>query len=169
MRQIRCKVIFQLVLDLVAALLSLSTLEDGGYVGVPANVIALIGSVTVVARLSPPPSAFTVLCVCNILALPLSIAQMALGIWRAATVEDWCCSREETDKGGVAALLYVLCVFFAAAACFRVSILFGSKGAMAARRAPFGTGAAVIPVGEPVPAAALPVGRPVVGVQVIAG
>jgi len=168
MTQLRCKVIIQLVLEIFYLIMAMSTVEDGGYMGIGACAFGLFGTIVVVARLVPPPAAFAKLCICNHIATPLSIAHVALALWRAATVDDWCCKQEDTDKAAVAALLYGLSFFFSAVAATRLAIVHGSNGASRARYETYASRTSVVPVGEPVVAVpvAAAVGEPVVGVQV---
>ena len=134
-RQVRCKIIVQLILDGFYALLTLFTFEDGGYIGLPAAILGLIGCNTVVGRLAQPSAAYTLLRTCNACALPFSAAHIGIALWRATTVNEWCCENPETSPRNVAGLLYALCTFFAVTAIARVRIAFGSNGAGAARDA----------------------------------
>ena len=172
-RQVRCKIIVQLILDGFYALLALSTLGDGGYLGLPAAVLGLTGCVTVVGRLAQPTAAYTLLRTCNACALPFSAAHIVIALWRAATVNEWCCEDQETNPRSVAGLLYALCTFFAFTAVARVRIAFGSNGAGAARDAdnadPGMRSANVYPASTEIP-----VGQPVFivpssGMQVASG
>jgi len=161
----RCKIAVQFCTEWFYLLMSISTFEDAGYAGIPASCIGLIATSALLGRCIQAPLVYTVVCLLNPMASVTTIAHVALTIWRAATVSNWCCSTEDTDPHGVAALLYVLALFYTSVGVFRITLILGSVGAASLRHAPARTGATVIPLGQPV--SAVPVSEPQVGLPVV--
>ena len=170
-RSLRCKVIVLLLLDMIYFILSLSTLEDGGYLGIAASFLSMLATSIVVGRFIPIVPALRLLCAVCVVAPVISIAHVAISIVRAATVHSWCCRREDVKPHSVAMLLYGLCVYYGAVAVYRFVVAYGPGGAQSVRLALtcIRPAEAEVPIGEPVAESTIIGGTvPVVGGTVIA-
>jgi hypothetical protein len=98
---------------------SLSTVRDGGYLGVAASMTAGVGCVAVLSRCLPTRSAFDLMMRCNFAGCAFSVGQIALLVRLLSTVDEWCCKRESTSKDAMRTLLVILALMFGAGAALR--------------------------------------------------
>ena len=96
LRRARAFCIAQLVVEVALLLLSLSTWYDGGYLGVGASLLALLGCITCVSRCVPFRQAFNLLMGCNYAAASLAGVHVFLLARLLAYLDDWCCVLQST-------------------------------------------------------------------------
>jgi len=114
--------VIQIVLESVLLVVSLSTVRDGGYLGVAASFLGLTGCTAVLMRRS---TGYLTWILANVAGFLLGIAQTVLMVRLLATVDDWCCEIETNTKSAMRALLTVLVALYLSGALLRLYVAFG--------------------------------------------
>ena len=127
-RRARAFCIGQLVVEIALLLLSLSTWYDGGYLGVGASLLALLGCITCLSRCVPFRQAFNLLAGCNYASAALSGVHVFLLSRLLAYLDDWCCVLQSTTPQAMAILLVVLICVFTFGTILRLAVACGPVG-----------------------------------------
>ena len=124
-RSLRLWVSGQLCIEIVLLVLSSATVRDGGYLGVGSSIFSMVGCIALLGRCVGLAFTLRLFLVASTLASLLNLAQMGLCIQLLATVEDWCCTLNNTSLTGMRALLAVLICLYCGGVVLRTLVICG--------------------------------------------